>query len=498
MKRNLLLALVLLASELACTPSSTLQVTESFPGESPVFSPDSSKVAFQRAHRGGLAVFERDLQTGAERVIAGDGKMLAGQPAYATDGRIVFVACSITNTAAQAKRFAPLDGCNVYCETNGQIRRLTEGRYFETTPFVSREGRLYWSVYGLSSGASAYDGIGYDRPIPALVSANIPATGLARPEILYVPTSRNGSVGVSQPALSPDGRLLAWAEVDSLRGVWHVCASRLDNPDDKVVITPAQMVAYAPRFAPDSQRIIFSGYQEGDKGWSVYLYDLATGMMRWLTDGCEPCLSRDGTRLACSREGVVYVKSLLKEQCQFDEESQSEIDFPQEEVRFRLKGPHSGTMPLNRAGGLTFGTEHPFFIRTRMRVVTADELRIAISVRYDGVASAVRVYLKNRAVVFSLRSGENRECPNPFPIRSPLPSEVTCVGIRMGDRSYVSVNGAPPQALLFTRDTLALNCPESITVGSGVKNEVFVRDVEIGTGWPSDVPLPTTGKDLLK
>ena len=70
----------------------------------------------------------------------------------------------------------------------------------------------------------------------------------------------------SQPALSPDGKRLAYRPLDSAgRGLW---VRELDNGNTWRWITFHE--AEHPSWSPDGQGIVFSSQQESDRRWRLY------------------------------------------------------------------------------------------------------------------------------------------------------------------------------------------------------------------------------------
>ncbi|MBR0056544.1 MAG: hypothetical protein IJP66_04380, partial [Kiritimatiellae bacterium] len=80
-----------------------------------------------------------------------------------------------------------------------------------------------------------------------------------------------------------------------------------------------------------------------------------------------------------------------------------------------------------------------------------------------------------------------------FASKAPLPSgsnEISVVAARTPTRLLLSVNGAPP-AVTFTGGALPLDTPRRIAIGADVAS------LEIGTGWPVELPKTPTREALF-
>ncbi|GIV94236.1 MAG: hypothetical protein KatS3mg056_2945 [Chloroflexus sp.] len=87
-----------------------------------------------------------------------------------------------------------------------------------------------------------------------------------------------------QPALDPDGRLLAFIAAGD---VWLVSIE--GGVAERLTAHPASH--YGPRFSPDGQRILFGAGRDGSG--DLYVLDLAGGPPRQITFQDEQCTPED-------------------------------------------------------------------------------------------------------------------------------------------------------------------------------------------------------------
>lgn len=130
-------------------------------------------------------------------------------------------------------------------------------------------------------------------PVPAAVAAGRSGDG-------EVTVTEGTSISA---AASPDGK---WVAFDLYNAIWLVPAAG----GTARRLTGDRADATRPRFSPDSGRLTFQGYREGN--FHIYVLDLPDGEPRRLTSGPhdhrEPAFSPDGQRiaLASDRSGTGY------------------------------------------------------------------------------------------------------------------------------------------------------------------------------------------------
>ncbi|MER6157029.1 amidohydrolase family protein [Streptomyces sp. NPDC001868] len=113
--------------------------------------------------------------------------------------------------------------------------------------------------------------------------------------------------GIHLPALSPDGRSIAFAALNSL---WLAGTSGGRRPK-RLRKSPPTRTLLAPSWAHDGRSLVYADDRDGLLG--VYRHDLATGEETALATGGRvmPALSPDGKRLAClDMAGRLVVRDL--------------------------------------------------------------------------------------------------------------------------------------------------------------------------------------------
>ncbi|MBT7302242.1 MAG: hypothetical protein HN849_22125 [Victivallales bacterium] len=249
-----------------------------------VWSPDGKQIVFQRDREGDADLLVLDVATGKERpLVAGPGD--ARYPCWLPDGKsIVYSFGHITTTARQGIA----NGYNLFSvpAAGGKPERLTSGLVRDYTPSFSPDGKelLFTTTRGLAHNNAA-------------LHAMTLGSRETRPIIQFGSTN----MGAVSPAVSPDGRLLAFAVQSGLRANWQIMVARMAEPGLRAPLTEPEMPMYAPRWSPDGKMLACTGYRVGDPGWGVYLIRLADGALARLATGQGnargPAWSPDGASL---------------------------------------------------------------------------------------------------------------------------------------------------------------------------------------------------------
>lgn len=334
----------------------------------PAWAPDGTRIAFS-SERGGdgvdgspYRVHVLDLRTGRITRVTGlpgqDGPLQDGSwedfdPAWSPDGgHILFVRGKTVSTAlglgVEARTIAavPADGAGPVT-----VRHTETEAAQVMTPAVAPVGRLaHLRTTAAPNGSCTLvvDG----RPVPVNGDiAPVPprwtpdgqllltldgAFTLVRPEkpeqpeaipfegVLPVKRPRYRTKkydlgqartppvrGIHLPALSPDGRQIAFAALNSL---WLTPSSGGCPPRRLHKAAPTRYLL-APAWAPDGRSLVYADDRDGLLG--VYRHDLATGAETALATGgrVHPALSPDGQRLAClDLTGRLLVRDLASTQ----------------------------------------------------------------------------------------------------------------------------------------------------------------------------------------
>ncbi|MBR3223550.1 MAG: PD40 domain-containing protein [Kiritimatiellae bacterium] len=259
-------------------------------GESAAVSPDGGSIAFMRLEGHRFCVLVRDLRTGSETAVpSGPGQAI--MPRWRKDGAIVFTAANETKSAFAARN--DQTGWNLHLFRDGQIEKLTSGRIRETCASFAPDGSLYFV-------ADVTDG----KDIPSIVRIGVDGrreTAVTLPETPCM---------FGDPSVSPDGRLLLRAEAEQYNQPWRIVVSPVTNCAGRTYLTPKTMPAYAPTWSPGGKYIAFTGCQEGDGGWHVYLMPANGGSMKRLAKGRNPSFAPDCRAVFYDRDSEIFMSLL--------------------------------------------------------------------------------------------------------------------------------------------------------------------------------------------
>ena len=503
-------------------------------GENPVFSPDGTRIAFQRLEddvfkvgvaalpeRGRLARID---ESSIDWVENGPGN--AAYPVWTPDGALIYMAGNDTETAHEAWTSGSQSGYGLRLWRDGEKRDLTNGRCRDYTPCVSPDGRTVYFVTtrGVESESAAFSMAAATRiaaldltlSFIALLREGGGPTGAGgstpsnppTPRILLDSPNGNNS-GYVQPAVSPDGTLLVWGHLDSFFDTWRICGMRLDggttagrsptHPGRPIQITPSSLTALSPRWHPNGRLICFTGFRKGDSAWGVWIEDIRSGKVKRLVDGENPCFSPDGSTIAYDRDGTVFLRPFGPE----DEPDDTLPDVREDDVPetvFLTTGDIASETAFDISGDkrFAFGDSAPFFVRATVRFDGSDGVRQILTGDYAENPRAVQLYVSGGTVWFSTRGFDGKwlaaKCPGSA---GGSLAELSIVAVRTAKRLVLSVNGGEPNTV-HQGPFLSLDTPQRLIAGVGLKQGEAIQSLEIGTGWPKELPKRKTLEELFQ
>lgn len=461
-------------------------------GQQGVFSSEGGRLAFQRATPSGFRLCVMDLATRSVEEVTAKGD--AVYPAWGRDGELVYALYDDSETAYEAFRSKSRAGCHLWIRKGGLTRRLTHGRWRDYTPTVSPDGRTIY--YSSTQGESALPGNGAQRGV------NIRAISMTGGLSRVVHAFSGPQHAAVQPSLSPDGSLMVWAQISSMRENWGIVVARAENPERACRLTPLEMAAYAPRWLPDGRRIVCAAYRAGDPGWCVYLLEPIEGACRRLAVGKNPAVSPDGKTFVYDRDGGLYradlAACLKASQC---------IRLPPDSIQAAVLAspcepdvsvsppalPFKMTLPASAAyADASFYvacdvslTEKPSSAAVLVRGVYGEHpLAYQLFVRPDGMCE------------FALRERDGRYVGLTDGTALPKGTRVRVVGVRTGGMMWLFRDGKLIGTRRATSGSFLAPCrPDRLIAGERLPGTV--ERVTVGRGWPAEVPKPPTATDLF-
>jgi len=493
-----------------CGPVEALTVGDGNDTEA-VWSPDGTRIAFQTDRKGDSDLAVLDLTNGKVKDLV-DGPGHACYPAWTSDGGLVYAFGQHVGTAMQAVKAKTDYGTGLWLWKADTTRALTQGGGHDYTPSVTPDGAGYFASTRGNTGNSA-----------ALWRLSL-APGAAAECVLPLD---GGSVGAVQPSLSPDGRILLWAQMDGLWHNWRVYASPASACAESLALTPAEMSAYAPRWSPDGRFIAFTGFRAGDPGWGVYVLEPRSGALGRLETGPgnsrSACWSPDGrevvfennrtgvyklyrTQVTCAPVAVRVARADAPTEDRV--EARLEVSDGQAAVLVaadgnRLEGVRQGERALGfeRPGGLDFGTG-PFFVRLALVIDRHErDTRIAAVGNYAEHALGWQVFVReNRKLCFNARQPDGTFVGVESDAELKPGKPVSVLGIRDGDGSVRLYVDGRLQRQRAAGATLSYGAARRVCLGQqwngGMTLNGRVTAFECGRGYPAGVPRVMT-RDLL-
>lgn len=440
----------------------------SLDGENPVVSADGASLAFTRTQPDGTSrLFVFCLTNGVETAVD-PSVPSAFHPCWAPDGSLYYACDTVTNTAyGKWTRKADDGGVVIRRWKDGAVQDVLKSEVRDFLPFVTADGKsLYfsstrWTKPKGTQSTASHVGV-----------ADLDAEGRGATNVRPVMSAATYSCGFMQFVVSPDGRFAVWAEMRDTMDGWRIFGADIHAPNRAVNALPEDFTAYAPRWCPDSRRICFTGYRDGDDGWQAYVADVFSGAVRKIGRGKDPCWTPDGSRVFFERDGKIRRAAVEP----FAAESSADMPESPEQVVWRMGEPFAGEK-------LAFRDDRTVFVRVKAQL-TADEAVLRLfRACYAESDQALQLYRdKDWNFAFATRTAGNRFHWVRWTDKVPCDANVTITGIRTPTATYISIDGGWPVRMSSYLGTLDLANPRRVEVGP------CVSSVEVGTGWPTDVP----------
>lgn len=452
-----------------------------------VYSPDGAKIAVQRVENGKSRVGVWERETGRFTLIElGPGN--AAYPAWSPAGdALVYTYGNETNTAWTAK-----DGTTGYhlriWRMGADVREITGGRFRDYMPSFAPDGKriLFVSTrcaspkVGLATRSGVYavglDGGGLTNLVPSTVN----------------------DMGAGQPVVSPDGRILAFAQIDNFRDTWHLVCARADDPARGCRVTPKGQSAYAPRWTPDGRHLVYTGFSKGDPGWCVYVLDPRTGATRRICEGRNPDVHPSGKWILYDDGTSLYERPFgANDLPEAAETADPHVEVEPEHVIWRAEKPACpSTVPMDDR--FVFGTARTFFVRTKVRFRAAAEPRFRhfVTGAYEGAPLGFELFVDRDTPKFGAREASGLYMGAVSDRRLEDGKEYLLTGVRTHDRLLIRVDEERPSEFRFN-GTYPLDRPLKMSVGPTLGGTGDILWAEVGTGWPRGLPRPATRREIF-
>ena len=461
-------------------------------GCNPAFSPDGTTIAFQRYEDGLFKIGIVGVNGGAELWVE-NGPGNAAYPEWTPSGGLLYMWGNDTETAYEAWKGNSKSGYGLRLFENGTRRDITTGRCRDYTPSVSSDGKkaYFATTRGIMSESAVYSKAASTR----IAEIDIPGGG--EPRIIIDSPNGNNS-GFAQPAISPDGTTLVWGHLENFFDTWRIFGTRIGKFDRRewCPVSPRGLSALAPRWHPDGRIICFTGFRKGDPGWGVWVEEIATGKVRRLATGENPCFSPDGKSIAYDRNGKVYVRPFGAGDMPDEIMPEDRDDDEPEKVLWSRENVSKETGIAASGPQFAFGDDSTFFVRVKAKLDGTKALRQLLIGEYKEHEYAFQIFA-SYAVWFSTRDLGGRY----LDVRHNGYNgarEYTFTAIRTPKSLMLSVDGAVPVVSMPRAKVLSLKNPRRFIVGRGLKPGESVIKAEVGVGWPSDVPKFKRREDLFK
>ena len=469
-------------------------------GVNAVASPSGESLAFQRFDDGRSRLIVKNLAGGDEMEVNRD-EGSAIHPCWAPDGTLVFSCCKTRGTAYEKWVDPKTDfdrGWHLCSWKDGRMTDLTATGARDFLPTVSPDGtKIYFTTTRGAHGThTLFSSMSQHLAVCDNVAGGEVKTYLAPPNA--------SNAGQGQCAISPDGKYIAWAQIDSYWDSWYLMGARTDSPEAGAALLPQNMIGVSPRWHPNARVLAFAGYREGDPGWCVYLMDVRSGDVRRICPGDNPCFMPDGSTIVYDRDGNVYRREIGANDWPSAVDRGNKADFGEEHVLWHVDAPERNQR-LELPSSLSFNDTETFFLRVRVRWTDSKEpLQHFATLAYGDVPTAdqaLQLYRDPKGYL----SFATRTAADAFTYlqitSEPLSKsgEYVLTGIKSGNFCYLSCNDGPPVQMRFSHGVMSFKKPLRASIGRGFgKTDSLVRAIEVGRGWPANVPRPHSRREVFE
>ena len=274
----------------------------------PVFSPDGKSIAFVRAYPAHNEIIMISALGGAERKIyekasyaslsfSPDGKYLAAAELDLTTNQTGIFTINLQTgektrlTAPEAPdvdhtpRFSPDGKFLAFIRYFSSFRReilVVPSSGGDPLQITSDDVRIYGLAWGSDSRSLFFSSF---RIVNQLNLWNIPVTG-GEPQL--IPT---GSKNLQDPAISPDGKSIAFVEDVTDENIWEIAPNIQPRP-----LIRSSRADHSQQFSPDGTKIVFASERTGN--YEIWIADADGKNQRQLTaeqgSAGSPHFSPDG------------------------------------------------------------------------------------------------------------------------------------------------------------------------------------------------------------
>ena len=472
-----------------------------------VFAPDGKRVVFEQQVGWDRHLGIADFESGEVKWIE-QGPGMAGMASWGADGSIVYVAGAITNTAFESYVKKITDGYGLRIWKDGEKRDFLNGRRRDATPSFSPDMQtIYWAT----SEGNAEHRLGQDFLFAA------PVNDVSKRKRIFFNQYKHIDAAANQPQVSPNGKYLLWAQLDCIQDRWSIRCAFLDNPDRNYVMTKKDLIAFEPRWSADGEYIVYTGFREGDGGWCCYIQQVSTGWEKRLCCGREPSLSPDGKYLAYTDDEAKCVK--FRKMTTWDYPIGHRGHIQSVMVDAAALRDEKVVFTTGECGGLgqtALPAEAAFpdksetvFMRAEIEWSgdSAKTFQRVLWAKYgpashEGINFIFYMGAPTLAICDAHDSDLlDRDMPEQTKMQIEYPTGLkagvyTITGIRSENLTYLSVNGSEPLQRVPRWELTDLSHPEKLVFAEELGGSAKVRKVELGTGWPRNVPKPLRRIDL--